>query len=108
MRIAYRVFKTGVHRAQISPRNRDKKLWVTGVKDENGLDIIIRQIDAESYLTEEFYTCWYVYCMTENLGSLPFAGGWAEQPCWISEALSILKVEESQMEQEKYKEDEEL
>lgn len=91
-----------MHHAQISPRQRDKKLWVTGVKDENDKDIIILQKNAQNYLTEEFYLCWYVYCMTENLGTLPFAGGWAEQPFWITEAIAILKVEESKMEAEKY------
>jgi len=31
--------------------------------------------------------------MCENLGCLPFAGGWAEQPEWITQALAVLKVE---------------
>jgi len=31
--------------------------------------------------------------MCENLGCLPFGGGWAEQPEWITQALSVLKVE---------------
>lgn len=96
-----------MHHAHIAPRQRNKKQWVTGVKDENGKDIIIFQKDAETYLTDEFYTCWYVYCMTENLGILPFGGGWAEQPCWITEALSAFKVEESRMEAEKYNQSEE-
>lgn len=41
-----------------------------------------------------------VFCTTQNLECLPFAGGWAEQPLWIAQALEILKVE-------KYKADEE-
>lgn len=96
-----------MHKACIAPRQRDKKRWVTGVKDDDGKDIIIMQKDAASYLTEEFWTCWYVYCMTENLETLPFAGGWAEQPVWITEALSALKVEESRLEAEKYDHQEE-
>ena len=40
--------------------------------------------------------------MTKNLETLPFGGGWAEQPAWITEALSALTVEESRMEAEKY------
>ena len=91
-----------MHKAQIAPRQRGKKRWVTGVKDDEGKDIIIMQKDAESYLTDEFYICWYVYCMTKNLETLPFGGGWAEQPAWITEALSALTVEESRMEAEKY------
>jgi len=31
--------------------------------------------------------------LSENLESLPFSGGWAEQPEWITRALSALKVE---------------
>jgi len=31
--------------------------------------------------------------MCENLGCLPFSGGWAQQPLWITQALSVLKVE---------------
>ena len=34
-----------------------------------------------------------VFYTTENLGCLPFAGGWAEQPAWIVQVLSVLKVE---------------
>lgn len=92
--------RTGKHKAQISPRKRNTALWATGVKDENGKDIIILVKDAASYLTEEFYLCWYMFCMSENLGTLPFSGGWAEQPQWIVTALAALKTESSRCEQE--------
>jgi hypothetical protein len=38
--------------------------------------------------------------MCENLGCLPFAGGWAEQPEWITQALSVLKVERWKIDEE--------
>jgi hypothetical protein len=41
-----------------------------------------------------------VFYTSENLGCLPFAGGWAEQPAWITRALSVLKVEKSRVDEE--------
>ena len=38
--------------------------------------------------------------MCENLGCLPFTGGWAEQPAWITQALSVLKVERWKVDEE--------
>lgn len=70
-------------------------MWNTGVKDEYGKDISILQSTAGDYLTEEFWQCLNVFYMTENIGQLPFSGGWAEQPFWITQALSVLKVEQS-------------
>ncbi len=34
-----------------------------------------------------------VFVTSENMGCLPFSGGWAEQPAWITHAISVLKVE---------------
>jgi hypothetical protein len=56
--------------------------------------------DAASYITEEFYAALDVFCTCENLGSLPFSGGWAEQPAWITQALSVLKVERWKVDEE--------
>ena len=67
--------------------------WNTRAKDENGFDIFIPQNEALSYITEEFCAAWEVFCHSENLGCLPFSGGWAEQPLWVTQALSVLKVE---------------
>jgi hypothetical protein len=44
-------------------------------------------------MLEVFYT-------SENLGCLPFSGGWAEQPAWIAQSLSVLKVEKSRVDEE--------
>jgi hypothetical protein len=41
-----------------------------------------------------------MFCTTENLGCLPFAGGWAEQPEWITKALLILKIEKWNVDEE--------
>ena len=41
--------------------------------------------------------------MTENLGCLPFAGGWAEQPAWITQALAVLKIEKRRTDEEESK-----
>ncbi|MBQ0167224.1 MAG: hypothetical protein KBT02_08975 [Treponema sp.] len=70
-------------------------MWDTGVKDENGKNIAILLVTAPDYLTPEFYDCLNVFYMTENIGCLPFAGGWADQPYWIAQALSVLKVEQN-------------
>ncbi|MCL2762232.1 MAG: hypothetical protein FWD36_03365 [Treponema sp.] len=39
-------------------------------------------------------------CTCENLGCLPFSGGWAEQPEWIIQALSVLKIERWKVDEE--------
>jgi hypothetical protein len=56
--------------------------------------------DAAAFLTEEFFTALEVYCISENIGCLPFAGGWAEQPEWITLAISTLKVERFNVDKE--------
>ena len=38
--------------------------------------------------------------MCENIGCLPFTGGWAEQPLWIIQAISILKAERWKVDEE--------
>jgi hypothetical protein len=80
--------------------------WNTRVKDENGWDIFIPTLDAASYITEEFFAALEVFYTTENLGCLPFAGGWAEQPLWITQALSILKLEKWRVDEEERKQKE--
>jgi len=63
------------------------------VKDGRGRDVFIPSLDAAGYITGEFCAAWEVFCASENLGCLPFAGGWAEQPEWIVHAISVLKSE---------------
>jgi hypothetical protein len=75
-------------------------LWNTRVKDERGQEVFIPTLDAASYLNEEFYAAFEVFCVSENLGCLPFAGGWAEQPEWITNAISILKIEQWKIDEE--------
>ena len=94
------MLRAGKHKARVMRGRESTSLWLTGVKDEQVKDIFIRQADAASYLTEDFYTMLGVYNMTENLGCLPFAGGWAEQPAWIAQSLAVLKVESSLVDKE--------
>ena len=75
-------------------------MWNSRAKDERGEDIFIRTREAASYITEEFYTMLEVFYTSETLGCLPFGGGWAEQPVWIAQALSVLKVEKSRADEE--------
>ena len=56
--------------------------------------------DAAAYITEEFCAALDVFCTSENLECLPFAGGWAEQPEWIVHAISVLKVERWKIDEE--------
>ena len=74
--------------------------WNTRAKDERGETIFINSRDAALYINEEFYAALNVFCMCENLGCLPFAGGWAEQPEWITQALAVLKVERYRVDEE--------
>jgi len=70
------------------------------VKDNSGQDVFIPVRDAALYLTEEFYAALEVFLTSENMGCLPFAGGWAEQPEWITRAILILKVERNKVDEE--------
>ena len=74
--------------------------WNTRVKDERGQDVFIRVSEAASYISEEFCAALDVFYTTENMGCLPFSGGWAEQPEWITLALSVLKVERWKVDEE--------
>ena len=56
--------------------------------------------DAASFINDDFIAALDVFYTCENLGSLPFAGGWADQPLWITQALSILKVERWKVDEE--------
>jgi hypothetical protein len=75
-------------------------LWNTRVKDERGQDVFIPVQDAAKYITEEFYAALEVFSVSENMGCLPFAGGWAEQPEWITRAIYILKAERRKVDEE--------
>jgi hypothetical protein len=70
------------------------------VKDERGQDIFIPVRGAADYITEEFAAALEVFCISENMGCLPFAGGWAEQPEWITRAIFTLKVERFMVDEE--------
>jgi hypothetical protein len=65
--------------------------------------VFILTSQAAAYINEAFYAMLDVFYMTENLGCLPFAGGWAEQPLWIARALSVLRVEKSRVDEEERK-----
>jgi hypothetical protein len=92
------VYRAGKHQARTAP-GRDPS-WNSRAKDERGEDIFIRTSEAASYITGDFYTMLEVFYITENLGRLPFAGGWAEQPAWITGALNTLKVEKCRVDEE--------
>jgi hypothetical protein len=95
------VYRAGKHTARTAP-GRDPP-WNSRAKDERGNDVFMRTSEAASYITETFYTMLDVFYMSETLGCLPFAGGWAEQPEWIVRALSVLKVERARVDREEQK-----
>jgi hypothetical protein len=75
-------------------------LWNSRAQDEQGRDIFIAVKDAASYITEDFYTMLDVFYTTRTLECLPFTGGWAEQPEWITRALAVLTVEQRKVDEE--------
>jgi len=79
-----------------------EKLWNSGVDDDNGGKIFVSYGDMESYLTDEFFQCWEVYLLSEDIGCLPFTGGWAEQPEWIVRAIMLFKRETALWEQKEH------
>ena len=85
------MYRAGKHKARVSPGRNP--LWNTRAKDERGHDVFIPVRDAALYITEEFCAALEVFRVSENMGCLPFAGGWAEQPEWITRAIFTLKAE---------------
>jgi hypothetical protein len=57
-----------------------------------------------SYLTDGFFQCWNVYRISGDTGSLPFSGGWAEQPEWMIRSILLFKREEALWEQKEFEE----
>ena len=98
LRIAYRIWKTGIYKTKIRS-GRGKLLWNTRVEDEAGSLIMIPREEVDSFIDENFFTALQVYCLTENLGCLPFGGGWAEQPATV---INSLKLEQSRIEREEW------
>lgn len=101
LRIAYRIWKSGIYKTKIRS-GRGKLLWNTKVEDEAGNLIMIPREEVDSFIDENFFTALQIYCLTENLGSLPFAGGWAEQPADIITVINSLKLEQSRIEREEW------
>lgn len=99
LRIAFRIFKEGIYRHEYKG-SRGNVLWDTGVEDDEGKTIFIQRKDINSYLDETFWSAYIIWCRTENLGCLPFSGGWAEQPAAITEVINLFKVEQSKWEAE--------
>jgi hypothetical protein len=92
------VYRAGKHKAHV-PVGRNP-LWNTRVKDECGQEVFISSLDAAGYINEEFCAAFEVFCISENLECLPFNGGWAEQPEWITQAISVLKIERWKIDEE--------
>ena len=47
-------------------------------------------------MTDDFWTALYIWNRTENLECLPFSGGWAEQPGFISDILNLFRCEKAE------------
>ncbi len=95
--IAYRLLRAGKHEARV----RKGREWLpieTGVVGDDGKEIIIKSGEIWSYMDEYFYTALDLYNNTELFGSLPFSGGWAEQPYPVYRVLQILKSESNRWE----------
>ena len=101
--IAFRAFKEGIYKVDYKQR-RGEVLWNSRVKEINDegkeVEIFIKRKDIKNYMDEYFYSAYNVYVMTENMQSLPFSGGWAEQPYEIVTAISLFRVEQSKWEKE--------
>jgi len=57
-----------------------------------------------AYLTDEFFQCWEIYHTSEELGCLPFSGGWAQQPEWMIKVIMLFKRETALWELREYEE----
>lgn len=84
----------------------------TGVQDDDGTEIEVPIKDVALYVDDFFYSALSLYndcILFGDLGtSLPFAGGWADQPYMIYRVLQTLlgeakKIESEEWEQSKKK-----
>lgn len=97
--IAFRAYKEGIWNAQYAA-GRGDVLWNTRVKDDQGHDVFIRRGDVPRYMTDYFWSCLHLWVLTENLGTLPFGGGWADNPHEIVQVVNALRVASSQYDEE--------
>lgn len=102
--IAFRIWLNRLHEAEFKAHRRHR-LWESGVKDSEGNVIMIPRHRLKDYMTDEFWTALFIWNRTENLGCLPFAGGWAEQPGFISEVLNLFKVEQAAWDKAQWEKD---
>lgn len=71
------------------------------MKDDEGKPIFVEASQVAQYMDETFWEALNIYAATELLGTLPFSGGWAEQPALVVQAIMALKVEQRLIESEK-------
>ncbi len=96
--IAYRLLRAGKHKVHV----RKGREWLpveTGVPDDEGKEIIIQSGSIPDYFDDYFFDALELFETVELFGSLPFSGGWAEQPYPIFRVLQILKKEAARWEQ---------
>ena len=97
--IAFRAYKEGIYKHEYKGR-RANVLWNTRVKDSDEKEIFIKRKEIKTYLDEYFWSALNIYYITENMQTLPFSGGWAEQPYEIVTVISLLRVEQSKWDKE--------
>ncbi len=84
---------------------RGDVLYDTKVQDEAGSNILIPRKTFREYLTPYFWSALDMFYLTENMKCLPFGGGWAEQPEEITVIINLFRIEQSKIEEEKWKKD---
>ena len=73
---------------------------VKETKDGKEVEIFIKRKEIKTYLDEYFWSALNIYFMTENMQTLPFSGGWAEQPSEIVTVIALFRVEQSKWDKE--------
>jgi len=86
--------------AKVRPGREDLRIS-TGVVDENGQTIFVTYKDVKKYFTEEFWSYYEIFNVSEILGLWPLSGGWAEWPEGLARAMTVLKLEARILEREK-------
>lgn len=99
------MYRAGKHKAKV----RTGREWLpvaTGVPDDDGKEIEVPIKDVALYVDEFFYSALSLYndcILFGDVGtSLPFAGGWADQPYIIYRVLQTLLAEAKKIEAEEW------
>lgn len=72
---------------------REDRTFASGVKDEEGKDVLVSFADIPRLVGENFWRALELLIVTETLEHPPYSGGWLEWPYTAVKVLTVLRDE---------------